>query len=136
MNQAHLGRILLIEDEARVAAFVEKSLSEAGYQTSTASTASRADEFWRGGQMDLVILDLMLPDEDGLGLLKRKRDSGDLTPVLVVSAKGSMAERVTGLDAGADDYLAKPFGIEELLARVRVLIRRKRLTEPTISCGD
>ncbi len=119
------GPILVVEDEARVASFVRKSLEEAGYRVEVASTAADAEILWVQAKPSLVILDLMLPDKNGLSLLSEARANGRQTPVLVLSAKSSMSDRVSGLDQGADDYLGKPFGIQELLARVRVLLRRQ-----------
>src|SRR6218665_1989922 len=117
-------RLLLVEDDARIAADVSAVLTGAGY---TVETASDGKDAWFLGDTedyDLVILDLGLPSMDGMSLLKRWRANGRHMPVLVLTARGSWAERVEGIDAGADDYLPKPFQFEELLARVRALIRR------------
>lgn len=130
-----MGRILVIEDEARVADFVGKSLSEAGYTVQVAPDFQQGITAWAAGGIDAVVLDLMLPGGDGLDLLIERRAAGSQTPVLVLSAKSSLSEKVSGLDAGADDYLPKPFGIEELLARVRVLLKRGKALAP-LSCGD
>jgi DNA-binding response OmpR family regulator len=129
--------ILLVEDEKRVASFIEKSLLEAEFAVVVAGGAQAAAEIWEARSPDIVILDIMLPDQDGIEFLQVKRRGGFNTPVLLLSAKSSMSERVTGLDAGADDYLAKPFGIEELIARVRVLLRRaSNQTSMVVKCGD
>ncbi|MFI5384606.1 MAG: response regulator transcription factor [Fimbriimonadales bacterium] len=126
--------ILVVEDEPNVASFVEQSLREAGYRVLVAGDAASAEGLWASDLPDLVVLDLMLPDRDGVELLRSARKHHRMTPVLVLSAKSSMSDRVSGLDAGADDYLGKPFGIEELLARVRVLLRRSQAA--TFRCDD
>ncbi len=109
-----------------MASFVVRALTESGYEVVHASTVRTAERLWAERQPELVILDLMLPDGNGIDLLVAERSRGSQTPVLVLSAKSAMSDRVSGLDSGADDYLPKPFGIEELLARVRVLLRRER----------
>jgi DNA-binding response OmpR family regulator len=117
-------RVLLVEDEARIATDIVATLEAAGY---IAETARDGEEAWFRGDTedyDLVILDLGLPKMDGLAVLKRWRTGGRAMPVLVLTARGSWAERVEGIDSGADDYLPKPFRMEELLARARALIRR------------
>lgn len=117
-------RLLLVEDEPQVAGDVATSLAEAGYVVETASDGE--DAWFRGDteNFDLIVLDLGLPRMDGLSVLKRWREAGREVPVLVLTARGAWAERVEGIDAGADDYLPKPFRSEELIARVRALIRR------------
>jgi two-component system, OmpR family, response regulator len=117
-------RVLVVEDEARIASQVERALSAAGYVVETATNGE--DAWFRGDTEDYaaIVLDLGLPAMDGLSILKRWRDNGRRTPVLILTARGSWAERVDGIDAGADDYLPKPFQMEELLARLRSVIRR------------
>ena len=117
-------RVLLVEDEPRIAADVAHALEAAGYVVETAGDGEAA--WFRGDteDYDLIVLDLGLPAMDGLAVLKRWRAAGRTMPVLVLSARGTWAERVEGIDAGADDYLPKPFRMEELVARVRALIRR------------
>ena len=117
-------RILLIEDEARIAADIKVTLEAAGYVVDISSDGE--DAWFRGDteDYDLVVLDLGLPKMDGLSILKRWRAAGRRMPVLVLTARGAWVERVEGIDAGADDYLPKPFRMEELVARARSLIRR------------
>ena len=117
-------RVLVVEDDARLAANVTRVLEDAGY---VAETVSDGEEAWfRGDTEDYaaIILDLGLPKMDGLSVLKRWRANGRRAPVLILSARGTWAERVDGIDAGADDYLPKPFRMEELLARLRSIVRR------------
>lgn len=117
-------RILLVEDEPTIAANVSAALNASGYQTRVAEDGEDAWFLGDTEDFDLVVLDLGLPKVDGLTVLKRWRAAGRQMPVLILTARGAWPERVEGIDAGADDYLAKPFQIEELLARVRALIRR------------
>lgn len=117
-------RVLLVEDEPAISANIATALSSVGCLTDVSSDGE--DAWFRGDteDFDLVILDLGLPKMDGLAVLKRWRSAGRKMPVLILTARGSWPERVEGIDAGADDYLAKPFQIEELIARVRALVRR------------
>jgi len=117
-------RLLLVEDDRRIAADVERALSAAGYVVETVRNGE--DAWFRGDTEDYgaIVLDLGLPGMDGLAVLKRWRANGRAMPVLILTARGSWAERVDGIDAGADDYLAKPFRMEELLARLRSIVRR------------
>lgn len=117
-------RILLVEDEARIAADVSAALRAAGYLVEAERDGEEAWFRCDTEEYDLVVLDLGLPKIDGLAVLKRWRAAGRTMPVLVLTARGFWAERVEGIDAGADDYLPKPFRMEELVARVRALIRR------------
>lgn len=117
-------RILVVEDEPRISADVAAALNAAGYICDV--SADGEDAWFRGDTQDydLVVLDLGLPRMDGLAVLKRWRAAGRQMPILILTARAAWSERVEGIDAGADDYLAKPFRIEELVARVRALIRR------------
>ncbi|MFN4143133.1 response regulator [Aestuariivirga sp.] len=129
-------RILIVEDEPRIATDLAEAVNGAGY---VAEVASNGEEAWfKGGTeaYSAIILDLGLPVMDGLTILKRWRQEGVATPVLVLTARGAWTDRVDGIDAGADDYLPKPFRMEELMARLRALIRRAAgRAEPAISIG-
>jgi heavy metal response regulator len=118
-------RILVVEDEPKVASFLRQGLEEEGYAVDVATDGTAAEELALGGTTyDLVILDVMLPKQDGFAVLRTLREHRMMAPVLMLTARDSVPDRVTGLDQGADDYLTKPFAFEELLARVRVLLRR------------
>ena len=117
-------RLLLVEDEARLADHLARALGTSGYVVDVAADGERADFLAQTETYDAVVLDLGLPKVDGLTLLGRWRQAGIKTPVLVLTARGSWHDKVQGIDGGADDYVAKPFQIEEVLARVRALIRR------------
>ena len=117
-------RILVLEDEPHLNRQLSASLTEAGYVVDAASDGVKGDESVRVDTYDAIVLDLGLPGMDGLTLLRRWRESGIATPVLILTARSSWHDKVLGIDGGADDYLAKPFRMEELLARVRALIRR------------
>lgn len=119
-------RILLAEDDKTILAHLRQSLEREGFAVTVASTGPEVWEAGELGDFAAIVLDLGLPGLDGLSILKRWRQAGVETPVLVVSARGSWMERVDGFDAGADDYLPKPFRPEEFLARLRALLRRAR----------
>ncbi|QOZ77462.1 DNA-binding response regulator [Bradyrhizobium sp. CCBAU 53351] len=130
-------RLLLVEDDRRIAADVERALRAAGYVVETVRSGEEA--WFRGDTEDYgaIVLDLGLPGMDGLAVLKRWRANGRSMPVLILTARGSWAERVDGIDAGADDYLPKPFRMEELLARLRSIVRRSAgHASPRIIAGD
>jgi two-component system OmpR family response regulator len=117
-------RLLVVEDEARLSAQLAEALSAAGYVVDCAADGERGDYLAQTERYDAVVLDLGLPRIDGLTLLQRWRTSGVTAPVLVLTARASWHEKVVGIDSGADDYVAKPFAMEEVLARIRGLIRR------------
>jgi two-component system OmpR family response regulator len=130
-------RVLIAEDEARVAADIAEAVTAGGY---VAEIVSDGEEAWfRGGTENYaaIVLDLGLPKMDGVSVLKRWRSEGVTTPVIILTARGSWNERVEGIDAGADDYLPKPFRMEELLARLRALMRRASgRAEPVVTVGS
>ena len=117
-------RILLVEDDAMLAQAVGRALKQAAHTVQATASGDEADRILTGSDFDLVLLDLALPNMDGFEVLKRLRDRRNRVPVLVLTARDSLADRVNGLDLGADDYLTKPFDLAELEARVRALIRR------------
>jgi len=119
-------RALIAEDEGHLSQQLAAALAEAGYAVDRADDGERAEFLGQTESYDVVVLDLGLPKLDGLTVLRRWRDAGLTVPVLVLTARGSWYEKVQGIDAGADDYLSKPFRMEELLARIRGLIRRSR----------
>ena len=129
-------RVLIVEDEASLARQLAASVREAGYATDCAGDGGQADFLVHSEAYDVIVLDLGLPGVDGLTLLRQWRDAGIATPVLILTARGSWHEKVKGIDGGADDYVAKPFRIEEVLARIRALIRRARgVAQPELRCG-
>lgn len=123
-------RLLVVEDDFSIRDFLARSLSEAGYQVDVAATGKQAEQLAAEGIYDGLIVDLGLPDVDGLDLITRFRALGNSVPVLILSARRSVDERVRGLDQGGDDYLTKPFALAELLARVRTLLRRASAVQP------
>jgi len=129
-------RVLLVEDDPTLRAQLRAGLEEAGYVVDEADNGRDAHHLGATEPFDAVILDLGLPVLDGISVLKRWREAGVTLPVLILTARDSWHEKVAGIDAGADDYLAKPFHMEELLARVRALIRRAQgLASPLLQCG-
>jgi two-component system copper resistance phosphate regulon response regulator CusR len=118
-------RVLVVEDERKVASFVARSLQEEGFAVDVAHDGREGLERALGTDYDAIVLDVMLPGLDGLGLVSQLRQEGRRTPVLLLTARDTVGDRVRGLDSGADDYLVKPFAVEELLARVRALLRRR-----------
>lgn len=117
-------RLLIVEDEAKMAAFIRKALQEEGFAVDTLKDGETALTALLQTPFDAAVLDIMLPGRDGLSILRELRQRGCRTPVLLLSARGGVEERVGGLNAGADDYLPKPFALAELVARVRALLRR------------
>jgi two-component system copper resistance phosphate regulon response regulator CusR len=129
-------RILVVEDEKRIADFLCRGLQGAGYAVDAAGTGAAALENIHSADYDLVVLDLMLPDMDGLEVLENIRSKRVGPPVLILSARGGLDDRVNGLEQGADDYLTKPFAFVELLARVRALLRRGQPAPERLQVGD
>jgi DNA-binding response OmpR family regulator len=117
-------RLLLVEDNVRLSGLVSRALVAEGFAVDAAATLGAAEELLELVTYDLIIVDLGLPDGDGLTLIKAVRANSDSTPILVITARGGLDDRITGLDLGADDYLVKPFATEELAARCRALLRR------------
>jgi DNA-binding response OmpR family regulator len=117
-------RVLLVEDERKISAYVKRGMEEQGYAVDAAYTGLEALDWVRTIAFDLIILDILLPEMDGLTVCREIRKSGSRVPILILTARDSIDDRVAGLDAGADDYLVKPFAIKELLARLRALSRR------------
>ncbi len=129
-------KVLVVEDEASLSQQLSAALTAAGYAVDCAADGERADFLARTERYDAVLLDLGLPQIDGLTVLRGWRSSGLTIPILVLTARGSWHETVQGIDEGADDYVSKPFRIEEVLARLRALIRRSSgQTQPAIHCG-
>ena len=123
-----MAKICLVEDEQKVAAFIFKGLKEHGYQVSSAEDGGAAKELLQNQDFDLLILDVMLADINGIELCRQIRETDMHTPILMLTALGSVENKVTGLKAGADDYLVKPFHFSELLARIEALLRRQNVT--------
>ena len=130
-------RVLLVEDYTPLRESVSQALEEAGFAVDASADGEEGLWYARSGDYDAIVLDIVLPELDGLSVLKQLRTAGSRTPVLLLTAKDTVADRVAGLDFGADDYLVKPFALEELLARVRALLRRKYdAADPVIRVQD
>jgi len=130
-------RVLVVEDEVKMAGLLKRGLEEEGYAVDVHRTG--ADALWAGAEnpYDAIVLDVMLPDYDGFEVCRRLRAAGQWAPVLMLTARTAVADRVAGLDAGADDYLTKPFSFSELFARVRALVRRGAGERPAVlQVGD
>ncbi len=117
-------RILVVEDEAKMAQFLKKGLTESGYSVDVAESGLSAESYCSSSEYDLVVLDVGLPDQSGIDTARHLRRDGLTAPILMLTALSSTKDKILGLDAGADDYLTKPYAFEELLARVRALLRR------------
>jgi two-component system OmpR family response regulator len=117
-------RVLVIEDDPSISAFLKKGLREAEFAVDIAANGITGEQLARNEAYDVILLDLMLPQKSGLSVLRTLRDEGQHTPVICLTAKDTVHDRVSGLDAGADDYLVKPFSVAELLARIRAIMRR------------
>lgn len=122
-------RILVVEDQRKMAGFIRKGLTEAGYSVDHAETGGGAESMAAENEYDLVVMDVMLPDQNGFDTARHMRNDGYPGPILMLTALGGTKDKVRGLDSGADDYLVKPFEFEELLARVRALLRRRGASE-------
>ena len=132
------ARVLVVDDEPEILRALRTNLAAHGYDVSTATTAAEAQAAYAARRPDLILLDLGLPDADGLQLVERIR-SHAATPIVVLSARGAERDKVRALDLGADDYVVKPFGVDELLARIRAVLRRQAAIaegEPVIRAGD
>ena len=130
-------KILLLEDDVRLASIIVRGLRRDGHALDQATTVEDAGWFAAESAYDVLILDVMLPDGDGFALCADLRAAGDWTPVLMLTARDAVSDRVRGLDVGADDYLVKPFAFAELVARLRALARRGSTPRPTaLTCGD
>lgn len=135
-----MPRILVAEDEARIASFIEKGLKSAGFGVETVADGVDALTLARGGEFDLLLLDLGLPGLDGLEVLRRLRADADSLPVIILTARDSASDTVAGFEGGANDYVAKPFRFDELLARIRVRLQDARtqsipVVEQSLTCG-
>ena len=117
-------RILIVEDERKISAYVKRGLEEQGYAVDVAYTGGEALDWAAAAPYDAIILDVLLPEKDGFTVCRELRERGERTPIIMLTARDSVDDRVRGLDAGADDYLIKPFALKELLARLRALARR------------
>lgn len=125
-------RVLVVEDDVEIAQSIRKGLAEAGYAVDLAFEGQTGLNYALGAEYDVIVLDIMLPGLNGLQLLQKLRAEGNKTPVLLLTARDAVADRVQGLDAGADDYIPKPFAFAELLARLRALLRRPPLQVDTV----
>lgn len=124
-----MAKILIVEDERKIARFVELELKHEGYEVDLAGNGKEGLEKILSGEDDLVVLDVMLPELSGIEVCRQAREAGSQIPIIMLTAKDDVMDKVTGLDNGADDYMTKPFAIEELLARIRVALKRKK-SEP------
>jgi len=125
MNKPASHKILVVDDDQRLRDLLRRYLSDNGFTVFTAESPQAMNKLWLRERFDVLILDLMMPGEDGLSVLRRLRASNDPTPVIMLTAKGGDVDRIVGLEMGADDYLAKPFNPRELLARINAVLRRK-----------
>src|SRR5438552_8044109 len=137
MSRHEPCRVLVVEDEQKVANALREGLEGEQYEVVVEHSGEGAFFRLNTEAFEVILLDLMLPGRDGLQILRTLRERGDKTPVLVLTARDTLDDRVNGLDSGADDYLVKPFAFEEVLARIRALLRRGRVTEPLrLRVGD
>jgi two-component system response regulator MprA len=124
------GRLLVVEDDPQVRAMLSRALGYEGFEVVTAATGAAAMAELRAAPPELILLDLLLPDEDGMEICRKVRAAGEHLPILMLTARDTVTDRIAGLEAGADDYLVKPFSTAELVARVRALLRRARDRDP------
>jgi len=124
-SSGHKARILVVDDDLRLRDLLRRYLAEQGFHVVTAENAQAMNKLWIRERYDLLVLDLMLPGEDGLSICRRLRGAGDETPIIMLTAKGEDVDRIVGLEMGADDYLPKPFNPRELVARINAVLRRK-----------
>ena len=125
-------KTLLVEDDPKTATYLRRGLSESGFAVDVAERGDDGLDLASKGQYDIVVLDIMLPERDGWSVLQELRRSGNQTPVLILTARDAVEDRVKGLEQGADDYLVKPFAFSELLARMRTILRRGTKVQPTM----
>lgn len=123
-NQYQKASILIVEDESGIVEFIKTGLEYEGFLINSVEKGTEAIKFLENNDCDLIILDIMLPDIDGFEVCKRIRQSGNSVPIIMLTAKKDVTDKVTGLNIGADDYLTKPFNFDELLARIKALLRR------------
>lgn len=123
------AKILVLDDDIRLRELLQRYLTEQGFQVTVAENVQTLNKLWLRERYDLLILDLMLPDEDGLSICRRLRGTGDTTPIIMLTAKSDEIDRIIGLEMGADDYLPKPFNPRELVARINAVLRRKTPNE-------
>lgn len=131
-----MSKILIVEDEHQLARFIQLELEHEDYETVVAGDGRQGLSFAESGEFDLVLLDIMLPELNGLEVLRRLRKAENNVPVIMLTARDSVMDKVSGLDMGADDYITKPFAIEELLARIRVTLRQHQPAEDEKAKGD
>nr|WP_055590644.1 response regulator transcription factor [Peterkaempfera griseoplana] len=129
-------RVLVVDDDEAVRRSLARALLRDGYEVSVAADGRAALELLAAGRQDAVVLDVLMPEPNGLEVCRRVRSRGDRTPILMLTARDLVQDRVAGLDAGADDYLAKPFALEELRARLRALLRRSGAASEVLRCAD
>ncbi len=129
VSDGHKAKILVVDDDIRLRDLLRRYLTEQGFNVVSAENAQAMNKLWVRERYDMLILDLMLPGEDGLAICRRLRGSGDQTPIIMLTAKGEEVDRIIGLEMGADDYLPKPFSPRELVARVNAVLRRKAPVE-------
>src|SRR5215210_3199641 len=124
-TSGHSAKIMVVDDDVRLRDLLRRYLTEQGFSVVTAESAPAMNKLWLRERYDLLVLDLMLPGEDGLSICRRLRGAGDQTPIIMLTAKGEDVDRIVGLEMGADDYLPKPFNPRELVARIGAVLRRK-----------